>query len=158
MDAKILHELFEYRDGELYWKAKRPSIFVGDKAGWRSGNGYHMVNVLGKQVYIHRVIYLMIHGELPYHVDHIDGNPSNNRIENLRSATKAQNAWNCKLHNSNSSGVRGVYWNKLRNKWYASVEVNKKKIHLGVFKELDEAKRVVEEARRLYYGEYVNHG
>lgn len=158
MDAKILHELFEYRDGKLFWKVKRPSIYVGDRAGWNCGNGYRNVRINGKSVGEHRVIFAMHNGFFPYHVDHIDGNPTNNKIENLREATKAQNAWNCKLHSTNTSGVRGVYWNKLRKTWNASIEVNKKKIHLGVFKTLEEAKQVVEKARIHYHGSYANHG
>ena len=158
MDAKILHELFEYRDGELFWKTKRPSIRVGDRAGWVSGNGYRNVNVVGKTVGEHRVVFAMHHGYFPYHVDHIDGNITNNRIENLRPATKAQNSMNCKLHKSNKSGVKGVYWNKLRNTWNAQLESKGKKIHVGVFKTIEEASKAMVDARNKFHGEFANHG
>lgn len=158
MDAAILHDLYEYKEGCLYWKVKRPSIRIGDRAGWLSGSGYRMINVQGKQIPEHRAIFAMHHGYFPYHVDHIDGNTTNNAIKNLRPATKAQNAWNCKLHSTNKSGVRGVYWNKLRNTWNAAVEVNGKKHHIGVYKELADAKAAIEAAREQFYGEYVNHG
>ena len=59
----------------------------------------------------------MFNDYIPNIVDHIDGNSSNNCIENLRDANKAQNGWNSKLNKNNSSGIRGVSWNKQTKKW-----------------------------------------
>ena len=158
MDAKILHELFEYRDGELYWKAKRPSIYVGDRAGWSCGNGYRKVHVQKKQMFEHRVIFAMFNNYLPKFIDHIDGNKTNNKIENLREATHSENLRNVKTKINNSSGVKGVCWCKKAKKWEVQVKVNKKKKHLGYFDDIELAALVAHEGRNKYHGSYANHG
>ena len=88
-------ELFEYRDGDLYWKVKpAKQVAVGAKAGCKNSHGYCVVRV-NKVLYgIHRIIFLMHHGHLPEYIDHADGDRLNNRIENLRQATKIQNSYN----------------------------------------------------------------
>lgn len=155
MDRESLNEMYEYKDGELYHKRKVINISVGDVAGWKAGNGYQMVGYKGGSIYSHRAIFLMHHGYLPDIVDHVDRDISNNRIENLRAATKAQNAWNSKLFETNTSGVRGVYWHKARKTWNAGFLHNKKKIHVGVFKTFEEAVAAINAARQKHYGEYV---
>jgi hypothetical protein len=89
-----LHKYFDYKDGKLYRKN-------GNLAGNILKSGYGLVSVKGKRFGIHRVIYAMHHGFMPEIVDHIDGNPSNNNIQNLRSATKSQNGMNQKLSAKN---------------------------------------------------------
>jgi len=64
------------------------------------------------------LIFLYHHGYLPKFVDHIDGNKKNNRIENLREATKSQNAMNQKVSTRNTSGIKGVMWHKRDKKWF----------------------------------------
>ena len=151
MDAAILHELFDYCDGTLYWKN-------GRKAGWKTTTGYEIVRIKGKSMYVHRAIFCMINGYLPKAIDHIDGNKSNNLIENLRVADCSQNACNRKKRTDNTSGVKGISWHKPRQKWQANICVNQKQKYLGLFNTLEEAKQVVEKARIHYHGSYANHG
>lgn len=155
LTQQILLETFEYKDGILYWKNPTSrSVKVGDEVGCNN-NGYKLTSVNGKYIQNHRAIFLMHHGYLPDYVDHIDGNKSNNKIENLRAVTKAQNAWNSKLHSTNKSGIRGVSWNKQTNKWRVAINVDGKAIHLGRFSDIKDAQKVIESARIQYHGQYA---
>ena len=110
---EYLHELFEYKDGELYWKITHRA---GQLAG-SSYSGYRCIKVNGKLYKAHRLIYLMHHGELPQFLDHIDGNPLNNQLSNLRPANKSQNGFNRKMNSNSTSGHKGVSWDKQSRKW-----------------------------------------
>lgn len=151
-----LLSVFEYKDGELFWKVDRRKTKIGQKAGRRKPNGYCEVRLDGKLHGTHRLIYMMINGTMPKIVDHIDGNPSNNRIENLRCATHAENTWNSKRAKNNSSGFKGVQ--KHKDKWVAIVIFHGKRHRLGVFKDAIEAAKAVSLARIELHGEFANHG
>ena len=80
-----LHELFDYKDGQLLNKTKRRSqVEIGAPAGHKTVRGYVNIRVDGKMYKAHRLIYLYHHGVMPDMVDHIDCDRANNRIENLR--------------------------------------------------------------------------
>lgn len=83
--------LFEYRDGKIYWKIRRPRVTIGKEAGCIKAKGYKYVCIDGVQYRVHRVIYLMHHGECPELIDHDDNNPLNNKIENLKPLTNSEN-------------------------------------------------------------------
>jgi hypothetical protein len=153
---KRLHELFDYKDGELIWKIRTSNrIEVGDVAGTTRKNGYKIIRVDGRGYLAHRLIFEYMHGYLPPILDHIDGNPSNNRIENLRSATVAQNQYNRKLNKNSSSGLKGVCFYKTTQKWMAYIRIDRKFINLGYYTDKLEAARVANEARRERHGEFV---
>jgi len=151
MTKQQLLELFDYKDGSLYWKQPRQHIQVGDKAGYDNGNGYIKISINGKLYFAHRLIFLMHHGYLPKLIDHINGNPSDNNIQNLREANKSKNAINSKLSVKNTSGSKNVYWNKSRNKWTVYMSLNQKQKFFGSFDDIDLAKLVANEARSKYY-------
>ena len=152
-------KLFEYRDGALFY-TQRPSqnTLAGDRAGYVDNNGYRKLSIKNKRYQEHRIIFLMHHGYLPDVIDHIDGNPSNNRIENLREATQQQNCYNSTIHGRNTSGHRGVAWSKVLGKWQAYVNTNKKRKFLGYFEDLELAALVAAEARDLYHGKFARQG
>ena len=153
-----VQELFEYRDGALYWKKVNPLahiIKVGDKVGSRHHTGYVYTKVNGINMAEHRLIFLLHHGYLPEEVDHIDNNRANNKIENLRAATALTNAQNATIRKDNTSGVKGVHWNKNRNNWRVRVQVNNKRIVIGDFKDLELAELVAIEARNKYHGQFA---
>jgi len=152
------HELFEYKDGELFSKVGRGKLKKGQKIGCVNGKGYKQTLYKGKIYTIHRIIFLMQHGNLPKFIDHIDGNRTNNRIENLREATHQQNCWNMSFSTRNSSGIKGVSWNKQRKQWIAQVGINGKPMYFGGYKDLELAELVVQMAREKYHGKYTNHG
>ena len=159
---KRLHELFEYReDGNLIWKKSKRGIRKDMVAGTLNlTTNHHQVNIDGKIYNLHRMIFMYHYGYLTHglQIDHIDTNKSNNRIENLREVTSSQNHMNTKLRVDNTSGIKGVYWNKPRRKWYSRIRVNGKNTYLGSYSTLEEAEAVVREAREKYHGEYARHG
>lgn len=159
MDAKILHELFDYRDGELYWKPNKGGNKVqGKRAGTMHHEGYVRTQVNGKIYGNHRLIFLMHHGYLPDEVDHIDLNKSNNKIENLRPAMIGENQRNVSIRKDNTSGAKGVYWNKSAKKWVVQVRLKGKNGYFGLYEDIEIAKKVATEARKKYHEEFANHG
>ena len=96
----------------------------------------------------HRLAWLFHYGEWPEnHIDHINGDRSDNRICNLREATVKQNGENRKLHKNNTSGYRNVRWKKERNKWEVSIRHNRKLHSIGLFSNLDDAIDAAKKAR-----------
>ena len=161
-------ELFEYRDGALYWKERPRSHFksdlawkqwnpkhAGKQAGCKSGHGYVKIRIYGKAMYAHQIIFLLHNGFVPSLIDHIDGNQSNNNIQNLRESNKQNNACNSKVRSDNTSGNRNVAWHKAAKKWAARITVNMKSKHIGLFEDFEFACFVADEARRLYQGEHA---
>lgn len=153
------HRLFEYRDGKLYWKEIIGSrVPVGHEAGRAHYiTGRRSVGIRGKKYQNHRIIFLMHHGYMPRQIDHIDNNHLNNRIENLRPATASQNLYNRSLFRNNTSGYKGVGFNKRCQKWYARITVNKKVIYLGLHNTAAEAGAVADAARNLFHKEFAKH-
>ena len=158
MNQKLLHELFEYYSGALYWKVA-PSIRVkvGNIAGTLTSNGYWRVKINRKMYLNHRLIFLMHHGFLSKFIDHIDNNPTNNQIVNLREATIQQNSHNAKLKITNKSGIKGVSWCKRDKKWIVQIQINSKKKRIGGFDNLELADLVAQEARNKYHKGFARH-
>ena len=150
--------VFEYRDGVLYWKVDRRSNKVkGKPAGAVASDGRLKVGVGGKQYLVHRIIYELHHGHCTETVDHIDGNPLNNRIENLRAATPSQNALNSKIRSGTKSGVKGVTWHERDTLWHVRLRVNGAQKSFGYFKDLTEAANVAESVRNKHHGAFARH-
>ena len=136
MKKKQLHDVFEYKDGNLIWKIKPcKNKNIGDVAGCIRGDGYITIRINRKRYLAHRLVWMFHNGDIPIglDIDHIDRNPSNNRIENLRLATRSQNMTNRHKQTNNTSGYKGVCWHKCAKKWVAQIAHNKIKNHLGYF-------------------------
>lgn len=85
LTQECVRSLFDYRDGELYWKVSRGNgMKIGDLAGTVRTDGYRSIQINGKLYLAHRLIFLYHYGYIPKEIDHIDSNPSNNNISNLR--------------------------------------------------------------------------
>ena len=159
MNRDELLKLFDYRDGKLIRKIKTSNcVNVGDVAGHVRADGYSSVFLNGKHEYTHRIVFLMMNGYLPKYIDHINGNPSDNRIENLREATFAQNVWNTKNRRSNTSGQKGISLCKQTGRWACKFWVNGKVLWLGRFDSFELAKSAMDEARKIHHGEFANSG
>lgn len=108
--------------------------------------------------YLHRII-LQRMIEVPLSskdiTDHIDNNSLNNCRNNLRLTNKSGNAQNSRKHRDNTSGFKGVYWNKKTNRWIARITVHGKHLHVGTFKTSKEAHIAYCEAAKYYHGEFA---
>jgi hypothetical protein len=99
----------------------------------------------------------MFYGEMPESVDHIDCNCLNNRIENLRKASRIENAYNARLSKSNTSGYKGVSWCSKNKKWAAECMVNKRKHRIGYFDDKEKAAFAVKSFREQNHGKFARH-
>lgn len=161
LDLAGLEDVFAYdpSTGEFTWKI-RPSARVrqGDKAGCVGTDGYLKLRY-GRRTYEgQRVAWYLVHGELPEMVDHKDGNPTNNALHNLRAVSRYENAYNSKLSVNNTSGVKGVTWDKSCGKWLARVSVAGRRYKVGHYSDLEYAKQAVKQFRAERHGEYANNG
>lgn len=147
-DAGILNDLLIYdrETGKLFWRADGVEAMKAI-----SNRGYRRGSLLGRPVLAHRVIWKMITNQDPDTIDHINGDPSDNRLCNLRSVSISENAKNKRMPRNNSSGRVGVA--KFRDKWRAQIGDK----YLGVFTTRDEAVRAREKANRAL-GYHENHG
>ena len=106
-----------------------------------------------KAIYMHREI---MNTPVGMDTDHVNHNPLDNRKENLRICTFAENQHNQNIHKNNTSGYKGVMWHKATNKWIAQINVEKKHMHLGLFDNPREAAKFYDAAAFAYYGEFAN--
>jgi hypothetical protein len=121
----------------------------------------YRVNGKQKRDRMHRVILSRMLGRelLPSEeVDHINLNGLDNRRNNLRLATRFQNAHNMGLQKNNTSGYKGVSWDKNHCKWFSKITVNKKQIYLGLYETVEEAFLAYCNAAKKYHGEFANDG
>lgn len=147
ISAAQLHEImhFDFDAGKMYWK-KRPNErsqwngrYAGKEAFTGNSGGYRQGSIFGRLYLAHKVIYAAAHDEWPDLIDHINQDPSDNRLVNLRAADKATNAYNSKVRDDNSSGSTGVSWFKRSQCWRAYLTKGGAQIHLGYFPTLAEA-------------------
>jgi hypothetical protein len=147
----LLHDLFEYVDGDLIRKSNNKSMKGA------TASGYFRANIKGKNYLVHRLIFLMHHGYLPLAIDHINGNKSDNRIDNLRAASWSENCQNKKIRTDNSIGYKGIHWNKSAQKWSVQVGFKGKRKYFGLYADLELADLVATMAREKYHGKFACH-
>lgn len=122
-----------------------------------NSSGYGCMYYYDDQIFIHRLVMglpLKYDKETKIIADHINGDRKDNRKINLRITVKENNPINCGLYKNNTSGHKGVMWNKRLSKWVACIQVNKKSKHLGVFENYNDAVFAREQAEEKYFGEY----
>jgi len=155
LTAERLREVLDYEPetGVFRWRIARRNVRVTDTPGSiiRS-TGYWCIQVDGVKYLAHRIAWLWVYGVWPdHHIDHIDGNPLNNRISNLRQSSVSLNMQNLKTAQSNnlSSGLLGVYRN--RKRWGAKITVNRVVHLLGTHDTPEEAYAAYLGAKRLLH-------
>lgn len=127
----------------LHWNNEKPYLYTTSTI--QSNNQKTIIR-------LHRLI-LGVNNETVF-VDHINGNPLDNRKSNLRIVTSQQNCYNHKKRIDNTSGVTGVKLVKKNNSWNARIVVNKKEISLGCYKRFEDAVKARKDAEEKYFGEY----
>ena len=143
--------LFTYK--KSYFKTN-----IGKVAGEKSGAGYILLRVNNKVYYAHRLAWLYVHGTEPLElIDHINRIRNDNRIVNLREASKAENGYNRKIGNNSSSGIKGISWCVRHKRWVARVSVNKIRKCIGYFRSISDAESAIADARKKYHGEFEYH-
>lgn len=154
-----LHKLLHYHPGTgvFTWRIQSsPRAKAGTVAGTSEKRGHRKIRVQGVTYKSHRLAFIYMVGWVPPQVDHINRDPSDNRWCNLRAATVSQNAANAKHRVNNTSGYRGVTWDKSRSKWKASICVQGKQKHIGNFDCKHHAFCEYVLAARKYFGKYAS--
>ena len=147
---------YDHNTGIFTWIKSKHGVKFNQKAGHLTSHGYIEIIIDKKRYYAHRLAWLYMYGDFFGEIDHIDRNPSNNSISNLRLCTSSQNKCNTRLSKKNTSGIKGISWNKLKNKWQVRITINKKTIALGNYENLEDAKLIIKKARQKYHGEFAN--
>lgn len=151
---------YEPDTGNFYWKvAFSDKTRVGIIAGGINRQGYHRVRIDGHYYLGHRLAWLLIHKEWPaVEIDHINRVKNDNRLCNLREATHSQNHANTGLRSDNTTGYKGVQWDKQKQKYIAIAFKNKKRIHVGFFDDPKKAHEAYCEKSREIHGDYHDMG
>lgn len=174
--ANNINELFHYNTGKVCWK-KRPRGHFNTMAGCngfnarykgkeigtitthpRTGKQYRTIRFCGKAYSVHALVWLIHNGAWHSNtIDHINGNSLDNRIENIREVTQAENLKNKAMYKNNNSGVTGVWLNKKKALWNAYITSNGKRHHIGNFKAFEDAVSARKKAEKEYLF-HDNHG
>jgi len=176
--AEVLNACLRYdrETGYLTWCAREPWTFDKDIkhpkrfiSSWNAKHqgklafvtatydGYWCGRFNGVVYLAHRIIWKMVTSEDPLHIDHINGNRRDNRLENLRSVHFSDNMKNVAVSVRNTSGVLGVFWHKTNRRWNANIYHGKKLIHLGTFDSKESAIKARAKAA-AEFGYHANHG
>lgn len=177
-DTETLRKLLRYdgATGRLYWLYRGPEWFTTKSrpAAWhaaiwntkhagkevgsdKKGDGYIRVALCGKRYFAHRIIMAMHLGREPREIDHINGDRTDNRLENLREVTRAENNMNRRRSRANKSGVIGVRFLERIGRWQAFIKTAGKEHFLGSYSSFNDAKTARKAAERLL-GFHENHG
>jgi hypothetical protein len=137
-------------------KGRWGRIPKGSVAGHIKNNGYVVINLEGKLVYAHRLVF-ELEGGIPegMEVDHINGDPSDNRRSNLRLCKSSENAHNTRKPRTNKTGVKNVHFDSGTGKFRVRIRCNGKHIHIGLYPSLEEATVAAATARSQLHGEYA---
>ena len=168
---EYLRQCLRHEDGKLFWLV-RPrehfatlrgcNIFNAKYSEKEAGSvnkilNRHVVGLNGILFYRYHIVWAIHHGEWKIGLDHENRNSLDDRIGNLRPATKTQNGWNRGLMSTNTSGVKGVSWSEAAHKWQATIRINGRSIGLGYYSDIEDARQAYEEAASKYQGEFAYH-
>lgn len=151
---ELLRQKFAYADGWLFRD--------GQRVGSSNGNGYLRVSIRKVHYYVHRLIWVMHNGDIPegMEIDHINCVRSDNRVENLRLATRMHQSRNHPTHSHCISGLKGAHFNgpskaASAKPWHSQIIVERKVVYLGHFATAQEAHEAYAAAAAKYFGEFA---
>lgn len=177
---EYLRECFTYihEDGTLIWNERPVNHFKNNRAfsiwnsrykgtkagkigthGGRTSRKKYLTISINKSLYLaHRIVYIYVYGvELSSEIDHINGDGLDNRISNLRQVSRVENCMNIKMRSDSTSGVMGVSFDKKSKKWHAYISKNKKRITIGYFDCISEARKA-RKSHEISLGYHIQHG
>ena len=127
--------------GKFMWRVSNVShVQIGDLAGYLEDSGYITIGINKKVYRAHRLAWLYMEGYFPKNIciDHINRNPSDNKWKNLRLISMQCNIRNAKKQRNNTSGITGIYWNKIFKKWISQIKIMNKTHYIGASTDLNE--------------------
>lgn len=149
-DTEMHRLAYDPQTGRLTW------LRSGKQAGCRRPDGYVVVRVGGALIYAHRLAFALMGCAMPERVDHLNGDPSDNRWSNLRGCTQSQNCANTKPRKGKvHSRFKGVTWDRRRSKWTAKLMQNYRTINLGYFEREGDAAAAYVRAAQDAFGEFA---
>lgn len=174
LTAETVRRLLRYEasTGRLFWLHRPRELCVSEQYynAWNTrnadkeafttcgGSGYHTGAIFGKRYQAHRVVWALMTGAWPIAlIDHINGDRSDNRFENLQVVSEAENARNQRRRSDNTSGITGVFFNTQKRKWQAQITLNGRNHRLGFFANIDEA-ALARKAASIRLGFSARHG
>jgi hypothetical protein len=156
-----LREVLDYdsREGLFRWR-KAISIRVRGKIGMPAGSpdrhGYPMIGIDGSRYSAHRLVWFWVYGAWPDgELDHINSDRADYRICNLRLASRSQNCANNRKPKNNTSGFKGVTWDRANKKWAAQLQVKGRHQNLGRFARIEDASAAYAQAAKAAFGEFA---
>jgi hypothetical protein len=145
---------YERDTGKFVWlKTNSNRVRVGDSAGSLAVSGYYEISYKRQRILSHRLAWFFENGSIPSGViDHINGIKTDNRIENLRCVSQAENCQNnISPLKSSKSKIRGVHWAKAAKKWTAQITLNRRTKHLGLFCNIEDAQNAYLIAKKMLH-------
>ncbi|MGX5099908.1 HNH endonuclease [Enterobacter cloacae] len=147
------HFRYDHSTGLLWRKIGGFNRDLSKPCGVVTGSGYLAVRHKTIAYTVHRLIWKIVHGTEPQHIDHINGNRTDNRICNLRAVSRHQNNRNICITKANKSGYIGVRFDERSKKWTSQIKINRKAIHVGTFDSKKEAVVAYNETALALHGD-----
>lgn len=146
-------------NGEIYWASRKKRVDAGQEAGVVKDNGYRVICIDQRKYRAHHLVWVWVHGKWPKaEIDHINGNRDDNRIENLREASVAQNRTNKRIQSNNKSGFKWVSFVPKAKRWRAEIRKNRRRIYSSFHSSAEEAYEAACIAAKGLHGPFFNPG
>ena len=143
---------YDPKTGVVRTLSNRRNVHIGDVVGSHDRQGYLITTLFKKPVKLHRLAWALTYGEWPRGmIDHINGNTSDNRIENLRVVNNGQNKQNTFPPSTNTSGYLGVSFHKKSGKWAANIKIDGKMKYLGIHETPELASEAYKKAKAEFH-------
>lgn len=148
---------YDSKTGKFKWLVKPSArVALGQQAGSLDVKGYRIIKIAGKIYKAHRLAWLWVYDEWPkMDLDFINRNPDDNRIKNLREATKHDNGGNSFVKRD---GLKGAYWHKRSGRWMASIREEGKQVWLGYHDTEQQAHEAYYKAAKKVFGKFAYSG
>lgn len=153
--ANVEYRTIEINTGDLVLVDVEDFERVSALHWYKDDAGYARTNIWteGKKPRMHR--FILGETDRKTHIDHINGDKLDNRKENLRVCSASDNAKNRGKQRNNSSGYKGVIFDKARSKWRAEICFNGNRKYLGRFDSVEEAAIAYQDAAKMYHGDFA---